>query len=385
MPTTRSIGEEARLSALRNYDILDTPPDERFDRVARLAKRWFDVPIVLISFLDEEREWFKTAIGMDQREISREIAFCEYTVRNHAVMVVEDATEDPRFADNPLVTEHPGLRFYAGAPLITPDDYSLGALCVLDTTARSCAPDDLDVLKDLAGIVSDELELRAAYKKVEERTQQAESLAEALTQAEESERRRLSQLLHDDLQQVLHSARMRIETFRENNSFSESKSKRVAQIETKIGEALEITRTLSSQFAPPIGKNSLRDALDWLAMKMQETQGLSVSVRARGPAVVTNDALKTLLFRLVRELLFNVVKHADTNQAEVLLVEGRDHLRVVVEDEGKGFDPEKEVEGGYGLANIRDRIEVMGGTVRINSQPGAGTRVVIEVPRAGEE
>jgi GAF domain-containing protein len=169
-------------------------------------------------------------------------------------MVVEDASRDPRFEDNPLVTESPGVRFYAGAPLVTPNDDFLGALRVLDTTPRTCSPDDLEVLKDLAGIVSDELELRAAHQKLERRTRQAESLAEALTQAEETERRRLSQLLHDDLQQVLHSARTQIETLRGERFLSERESKRVDQVETKISEATEITRTLSTRFAPRSGR-----------------------------------------------------------------------------------------------------------------------------------
>lgn len=383
--STPAVDEANRLAALRSYDILDTPPEERFDRLARLVKRWFDVPIVLISLLDENREWFKSVIGMDRRELPREIAFCEYTVQEHATMVVEDATQDPRFAENPLVTNSPGIRFYAGAPLTTPDEYCLGALCVLDTEPRPGKSDDLNVLRDSADIVVDEFELRAAYRKLEKRTRQAESLTEALTKAEESERRRLSRLLHDDLQQILHSARMKVELLRENSSLGDREAAWIAQIEEQIGEATEVTRTLSAQFAPPLGKNSLRDAVDWLAMKMEETHGLSVSIRARGPAVVSNDVLKLLLFRLVRELLFNVVKHAETREAEVLLVEGRDRLRVIVEDEGTGFDPSKKLQSGYGLANARDRIEIMGGTVQIKSEPGTGTRVVAEVPRTGEE
>lgn len=369
---------------MRRYDILDTPSEERFDRVARLVKRWFEVPIALISFLDAHREWFKSQIGLGEDELPREVAFCEHVVQKQSTMVVEDTTQDPRFVDNPLVAESPGVRFYAGAPLATPDGHCLGAVCVLDTEPRTSAPEDLDVLRDSADIVADELEFRATCQKLEERTRQAESLSEALTKAEESERRRLSQLLHDDLQQVLHSARMRVEGLRENLSFSDEESACAVQIEEQLHEATEIARTLSTQFAPPFGDSSLRDAIDWLAMKMEEIHDLSVSVQARGPVNISEEVLRTLLFRLVRELLFNIVKHAGTDEARVLLVEGADALRVVVEDEGKGFDPAEEVQGGFGLANIRERIELMGGTVRIHSTPGEGTRIVMEVPHAGE-
>lgn len=378
-------GEQQRLDALYRYDILETPPEERFDRVARLAKRWFDVPIALITFLDEHREWFKSSIGVDRREVDREMAFCKYTIQGESIMVVEDATQDPRLSDNPLVTGSPGIRFYAGAPFESSDGYFLGALCVMDTEPHTVEDEGLETLDDLASIVSDELELRAINRELEERTRQAQSLTRALTEAEESERRRLSQLLHDDLQQILQAVRMKLEQFGEKGSLSAEDDKRAAQIRMEIEDAIELTRTLSTQFAPPFGEKSLRDSLDWLAMKMEEDHDLSVSVLARGPVTISDNGLRMLLFRLVRELLFNVVKHAETDEAQVALVEGEERLRVVVEDEGKGFDPAEQKTRGYGLMNINERIQILGGTVEISSRPGAGTRVAVEVPRSRKD
>lgn len=129
--------EENRLAALERYDILDTPPEEAFDRLVELATVIFDVPIALVSLVDRERQWFKACYGFDTRETSREVSFCAYAILADEVMVVPDATQDQRFRDNALVTGAPGIRFYAGAPLKTSDGHSLGSLCVIDTKPRA--------------------------------------------------------------------------------------------------------------------------------------------------------------------------------------------------------------------------------------------------------
>lgn len=152
--------EEDRLDELYRYDVLDTPPEERFDRIARLAAQLFDVPIALVTIVDAQRQWLKSCFGFDRRETSRDVAFCAHTILSDDELVVEDATRDARFADNPLVTAAPQVRFYAGAPLVTPGGYRLGSLCVMDTTPRSFGETERAQLRDLAAMVVDELELR---------------------------------------------------------------------------------------------------------------------------------------------------------------------------------------------------------------------------------
>jgi len=158
-PTDPDAGSRRR-RALQRYAVLDTPSEPAFDRLADLAAHLFDAPIALVTFADADRLWFKACLGLDRRAIDLDASFCVHTIRAREVLRVDDASTDPRFADNPLVTGTPGVRFYAGAPLITPDGHALGTLCVMDTTPRSPSPAQLERLDNLAAIVVDELELR---------------------------------------------------------------------------------------------------------------------------------------------------------------------------------------------------------------------------------
>ena len=150
--------EQQRLDALRAFEILDTPPDPRFDRLTKIARESFGVSISLVSLLDDCRQWFKSAQGLDVTETPREWAFCDHAIRQRDVMVIEDATADERFRGNPLVTGEPHIRFYAGAPLITEDGAALGTLCVIGTDPKRPSKAELQRLKDLAAIVVDTLE-----------------------------------------------------------------------------------------------------------------------------------------------------------------------------------------------------------------------------------
>src|SRR5512142_1695042 len=132
----RTESERARLEALASYRILDTPAEDVFDELARLAALVGATPTALVSLVDGRRQWFKAKVGLEPTETPRSVAFCDHTIRGRDVLVVEDATLDARFADNPLVVGEPGIRFYAGAPLVTPDGHALGSICVIDYVPR---------------------------------------------------------------------------------------------------------------------------------------------------------------------------------------------------------------------------------------------------------
>ena len=166
--------EARRLQALHSLALLDTEAEERFDRITRTATRLFGVPIALVSLVDECRQWFKSKQGLKVTETSRDISFCGHAILEDKVLVVEDALEDPRFFDNPLVTGPPFIRFYAGCPLSGPKGEMLGTLCLISPEPRTFSADDIDALKDVAGWAAREVN-QAMY-------------SEALTAAREGER-----------------------------------------------------------------------------------------------------------------------------------------------------------------------------------------------------
>jgi sigma-B regulation protein RsbU (phosphoserine phosphatase) len=176
--------EDARMRAVRRYDILDTPPDGAFDRIAELAAELIGAPIAIVSIVDTDRIWFKSHHGLDVSQINRDPGLCASAILHDTPWVVTDAQHDPRTLANPLVAGDFGLRFYVGVPLSTHDGYNLGTLCVLDKAPRPVTGQQIDMLEKLAALVMDELELRrsaqAAIAQSAGRLEEVEALASAL-------------------------------------------------------------------------------------------------------------------------------------------------------------------------------------------------------------
>ena len=176
--------EQERMDAVRRYDILDTPPDGAFDRIAAVAARIFGVPIAIVSVVDTDRIWFKAHHGLDVTQIDRAPGLCASAITGTDPWIINDAIADPRTLANPLVAGEFGLRFYAGAPLTTHDGFNLGTLCVIDQEPREVTEQETKLLVELAQVVVDELELRRsarlAVDAAEQRLNDLEHLAQAL-------------------------------------------------------------------------------------------------------------------------------------------------------------------------------------------------------------
>jgi diguanylate cyclase (GGDEF)-like protein len=160
MAECRTHSESERLDALYRYNVLDTGPEEAFDRITRVVKNALQMPMVIVSFVAEDRQWFKAKQGLKVNETRRDISFCHHTIGGVGPFIVNDALADPRFAENPLVLGEPHIRFYIGVPLRTRDGYNIGSLCSMDTKVRRLSDAQLEIMEDLAKLVVDELELR---------------------------------------------------------------------------------------------------------------------------------------------------------------------------------------------------------------------------------
>lgn len=186
MPTN----EVARVAALQRYAILDSEPEQGFDDLTLLASYICQTPIALISLVDENRQWFKSRVGLSISETSREIAFCSRAILQSDIFIVPDTLQDERFRNNPLVVSEPNIRFYAGAPLITEEGYALGTLCVVDRTPREVSPEQKEALKALSRLVLAQLEFRRNLvllrEALNDRTKEEHERQKELTEVQET-------------------------------------------------------------------------------------------------------------------------------------------------------------------------------------------------------
>jgi PAS domain S-box-containing protein len=263
-----------------------------------------------------------------------------------------------------------------------------GEFC-LQTAQGECVPVQLsayqlltDSVRGISIIATELTERVQAEKKIR-------SLASALTKAEQVERHRISQILHDDLQQRLFAikAQLSMLTYGSENGMSPKMQSALQQIQSELAETVAITRSLSVEMSPVVlHGEGLAHAILWLASQMREQFGLQVEFTSKDESIYLDDHMRVLLFRAVRELLFNIVKHAHVTRATVSLAQVEDQLRITVSDAGTGFDVAavmSDSNTAHGLLVIRDRLSLLGGRMEVTSKLGKGTHVVIEIPRKG--
>lgn len=392
--------ERERLERLRLYKVLDTPPEAAFDCITRLAASILGTPIAAISLVDEQRQWFKSTVGLgDARETNRDVAFCAHAILGNDVFVVPDARKNPTFSDNPLVTGELGIRFYAGAPLATRDGINLGSVCIIDQKPRDPTPEQLALLKDLSVLVIDELELRLAGRTALEDLDQQKRI-DALKTAFVSD---VSHELRTPLTSIVGSLGLlssgamgdipeqglRILEIAERNS------QLLLQL---INDLLDIATLEAGEakydFRPVDLKVAIGEALENLG-SYGEGRKIVLTFKPDSAAVVQADTRR--MTQVINNLVSNAVKFSpDGGEVVITLGARAGRAEVSVIDQGAGIPEairprifQKFVQGkagnqktagtGLGLSIAKVIVEGHGGQIGFDTGSG-GTRMYFELP-----
>jgi signal transduction histidine kinase/ActR/RegA family two-component response regulator len=393
------VNEEARLNALHTLGILDTPAEPAFDRITRLACHIFSVPMAAISFVDQDRQWFKARTGMTISETPRSWSFCAHTVLQDEVFVVPNTLDDPRFYTSPPVRGEPEIRFYAGAPLRTRDGYNLGLLCIMNTVPAA-GLDEIQraILAGLAGVVVEQCESRRKECELAAAKEEAES-------ANRSKGEFLSRVSHE-LRTPM-NAILGFTQLLEMEDLSELQRSNVSRILRAgkhllnlLNEVLEISRIDAGRLAVEMEPVKIAEVIheaSELVQPLLAERGIRLEIDAPPPAAETVLADPQKLAQVILNLLSNAIKY-NREKGEIAVTHqiAGDHLQINVRDTGNGipaalvpklFHPFERLEAdrtktpgtGLGLALSKRMVELMGGSVGVESVPGEGSTFWIRV------
>ncbi len=413
--------EAQRLASLRALDILDTPPEPAFDRITRLASQQFDAPIALITLIDPARQWFKSKIGLEVDETPREFSFCQFAIMDQQVMQVPDATKDPRFADNPLVSGEPGVRFYAGAPLITEKGFRLGTLCVIDNKARQPLDGEQEArLRDFAHLVINEMELRRLRGLLGDHSFGLSSeVASALNSMRDAEEDLARQAQMDVIAHVAHelrtplSAMMGFAEIIRREFFGEIGDKRYKAYASQIEDCGlhllgVLSKTMDLSRATRGGLKLEESVVDLkevsrLAEKLSQSEldvfqaNLKLGFDSEAPRLLAD---RGQVAQMLVNLICNAAHHAPQGSTIALDAKQRSDggLDLSVTDQGSGMTAEdirqaltpfskirRDDQGhqpglGVGLPLTKRLLELHGGELAIESKPQHGTKITLRFP-----
>lgn len=390
--TPLDLDEEKRLNALRGYQILDSAPEQEYDDIARLIASICDTPIALVSLVDDCRQWFKAVLGLEVKQMPRDIAFCAHAIQHSEMMIVKDATKDARFHDNPLVTGPPCIRFYTGMPLKTPEGHILGTLCVIDYKARNLNPEQIFALQTLARQVVNQLELKRHIhlldQNLKEIRQAKEELLEAKKEAERANKMKgqflavMSHEIRTPLYGIMGTADLLKETSlnAEQSHYLASLKSSGAMLSHLLDGVLDISKLEA-------GKVVLENTPFNVALTMQEVVDLflaqarikklqiKLTIGENVPALIKGDMVR--LKQVLCNLVNNAVKFTHEGQVN-LRVERINNskaptLKLSIIDTGTGIaaEAQKQIFESFNQAEV--------GTHRAYGGTGLGTSIAKEL------
>lgn len=404
MPMLTAPDERARLAALRRYDILDTPREQRFDDIVEIASQVCGTPIAIVNLVDADRQWGKAMVGLDDSEAPREDSFCARTIEWHEdVMEVPDTHEDPRFRDNPMVLGDPHLRFYAGAQIVDREGYGIGSVCVADRVPRTLTDAQRSALAALGRQAIAQMELRLSLAAERERVQRLQDLDRL--------REQFISVVSHELRTPLTSIRGWIDVLMEESDGMSAThrdaigrvGRNAERLTRVVSDLLDLTRVDAGELYMRSERVDLVDLVMDAVSGMttgEHAAGLSVQARLADSAPVVGDASR--LAQVIDNICSNAVKYTPTGGTITVDLKTRDGeavLRVV--DNGIGIPAderehlferffrastatENNIKGtGLGLAISKAIVDRHGGTIAAGDGDSGGTAFVVTLPLAG--
>ncbi|WP_293747106.1 GAF domain-containing hybrid sensor histidine kinase/response regulator [uncultured Paraglaciecola sp.] len=391
-----TLDEAARLKALYDYDLLDTEAEKIFDDLTQLAAKICDTPITLISLVDADRQWFKSKVGLDAEETSRDIAFCAHAIHQKEIFEVEDTLLDERFCDNPLVTSAPNIRFYAGTPLVSHNGHAIGTLCVIDDKPNKLTEIQRQALEVLGRSVISQMELR---KNIKELKQANEHKTEFLSNMSHELRTPLnaiigfSRLMLDDINHHKLPAK-----FSEYISHIDYSGKRLLSVVNSVIDLNKIEAGMMQVQVELICiREFIKDLEGMLAITANEKDvAFLVNISDNVPTHLTIDHAK--ISQIITNLVHNAIKFTDSGKwVKVEFSLNDENLMITVADQGAGISStdqtklfgkfqqvgqSKSSEGsGLGLSITLGLVELLGGTIKVLSTLGSGSIFKVMLPQ----
>ena len=392
------VNEERRIVDLKSYSLLDSLPEEDYDFITSMASNICETPIALISLVDEDRQWFKSKVGLSIDETPREFSFCAHAIcKNTEIMVVPDACQDERFVNNPLVTGEPKIRFYAGVPLNSEKGFSLGTLCIIDTKPRQLNQKQLSLLESLSRQVINLMELRRNKKELEK--------AYRFLRFKNKELEEFTYITSHDLQEPVRTIISLIEmvSFSYDEKLDDQGKEMMKYIVEAGGRMQALIMGLLDYSR--LGKEKTLDLVECDKLVDDVILDLSKSIsdsngniqKGSLPKIV---GYKTDLRMLFQNLISNALKFRHPERDPVILIEAsdeKDHWKFCITDNGIGIEKKyrtrifkifqrlhsRELYEGYGLGltHCRKIIELHNGKIWVNSNKGTGSKFYFNIPK----
>ncbi len=398
--------EKSRLAKLIEFNVLDTPEEDDFNDIVKLASKICEVPISLISLVDDTRQWFKAKVGIAAIETPREWAFCAHAIDSNSFLQVEDATKDIRFFDNPLVIGSPDIRFYAGYPLKTSDNIALGTLCVIDSKPKELNSFQITSLEILANQVIKNLELRLSNKHLAQNLQIIAQQNEELDKSNDIKRKLISILSHD-LRTPLSNFQNFIYLF-ENNLIDKTEQINILNsVKSGVNATINMMENLLTWTMAQLKDNSINiiDLKPYDILKLQ-SRSLTINAEKKGIEIINNidenqyiKADNGMLEFIIRNLLSNAIKFSENSNIEINLTSVEKYDVISIKDYGIGmnletkskifkWDTKKTTLGtnnekgtGLGLLVAKDFMDKMNGLLEFDSEEGKGTTFYVKLQR----